>query len=90
MSNEILIALFSLLGTLVGSGGGINKYKRAHLLKSFRANIASWVKPGAHLALAGILEEEFDSVVSAYEGLGFELVEAETLKEWRSGLFRKK
>ena len=23
MSNEILIALFSLLGTLVGSGGGI-------------------------------------------------------------------
>ena len=62
----------------------------AHLLKSFRANIASWVKPGAYLALAGILEEEFDSVVSAYEELGFELLEAETLKEWRSGLFRKK
>ena len=62
----------------------------AHLLKSFRANIASWVKPGANLALAGILEEEFDSVVSAYAELGFELIEAETLKEWRSGLFRKK
>ena len=62
----------------------------AHLLKSFRANIASWVKPGAYLALAGILEEEFDSVVSAYGELGFELLEAETLKEWRSGLFRKK
>ena len=62
----------------------------AHLLKSFRSNIASWVKPGGFLALAGILEEEFDSVTAAYEGLGFELVEAETLKEWRSGLFRKK
>ena len=62
----------------------------AHLLKSFRSNIASWVKPGGYLALAGILEEEFDSVAAAYSGLGFELIEAETLKEWRSGLFRKK
>ena len=61
----------------------------AHLLKSFRTNIASWVKEGGYLALAGILEEEFDSVVASYESLGFELVEAETLKEWRSGLFRK-
>ena len=47
------------------------------------------LRPG-YLALAGILEEEFDSVVAAYSGLGFELLEAETLKEWRSGLFRKK
>ncbi len=62
----------------------------AHLLKSFKNNIASWVKPGGYLALAGILEEEFQSVVDAYTALGFELVEAETLKEWRSGLFRKK
>lgn len=61
----------------------------AHLLKSFRTNIASWVKEGGYLALAGILEEEFDSVVASYESLGFELIEAETLKEWRSGLFRK-
>ena len=62
----------------------------AHLLKSFKNNIVSWVKPGGYLALAGILEEEFQSVVDAYTALGFELVEAETLKEWRSGLFRKK
>ena len=62
----------------------------AHLLKSFKTNISSWVKPGGYLALAGILEEEFDSVVEAYTALGFELIEAETLKEWRSGLFRKK
>ena len=62
----------------------------AHLLKSFKNNIVSWVKPGGYLALAGILEEEFQSVVDAYTALGFELIEAETLKEWRSGLFRKK
>lgn len=62
----------------------------AHLLKSFKANIASWVKPGGYLALAGILEEEFESVAAAYSAMGFELIEAETLKEWRSGLFRKK
>lgn len=62
----------------------------AHLLKSFKTNIASWVKSGGYLALAGILEEEFQSVVDAYTALGFELIEAETLKEWRSGLFRKK
>ena len=62
----------------------------AHLLKSFRTNIVSWVKPGGYLALAGILEEEFQSVVDAYTASGFELIEAETLKEWRSGLFRKK
>ena len=62
----------------------------AHLLKSFRTNIVSWVKPGGYLALAGILETEFQSVVDAYTALGFELIEAETLKEWRSGLFRKK
>jgi ribosomal protein L11 methyltransferase len=60
------------------------------LLKSFKNNIVSWVKPGGYLALAGILEEEFQSVVDAYTALGFELIEAETLKEWRSGLFRKK
>jgi len=62
----------------------------AHLLKNFRSNIASWVKPGKFLSLAGILETEFQSVVDAYTALGFELLEAETLKEWRSGLFRKK
>ena len=62
----------------------------AHLLKSFKNNIVSWVKPGGYLALAGILEEEFHSVVDAYTALGFELIEAETLREWRSGLFRKK
>ncbi|MBQ9755449.1 MAG: 50S ribosomal protein L11 methyltransferase [Lentisphaeria bacterium] len=62
----------------------------AHLLKSFRTNIVSWVKTGGYLALAGILETEFQSVVDAYTALGFELIEAETLKEWRSGLFRKK
>ena len=58
--------------------------------KPIKTNISSWVKPGGYLALAGILEEEFDSVVEAYTALGFELIEAETLKEWRSGLFRKK
>ncbi|MDR0932791.1 MAG: 50S ribosomal protein L11 methyltransferase [Victivallales bacterium] len=61
-----------------------------HLLVKFRSNIASWVRPGGYLTLAGILTAEFDNVVAAFAELGFEELDRETLREWTSGLFRKK
>ena len=61
-----------------------------HLLKAYRRNIASWVRPGGALALAGILSEEFPDLAASYVALGFDLVEEATEKEWTGGLFRKK
>ena len=61
-----------------------------HLLRAFKVRISSWVKPGKYLALAGILNSEFDAVSADYVSLGFEELERATLKEWTSGLFRKR
>ncbi len=61
-----------------------------HLLKAYRYNIASWVKKGGYLALAGILSTEFDGVSEAFQELGFKELDRETLREWTSGLFQKK
>ena len=61
-----------------------------HLLKAYRRNIASWVRPGGLLALAGILSEEFPALAASYAELGFELDEEVAEKEWTGGLFRKK
>ena len=61
-----------------------------HLLRAFKSRIASWVKPGKYLCLAGILNEEFDSLAADYVALGFEELDRGTLKEWTSGLFRKR
>ncbi len=60
-----------------------------HLLKAFRHNIASWVRPGGYLALAGILDREYEGVRDAFTEIGFEEIDHETLREWTSGLFRK-
>ena len=60
-----------------------------HLLKAYSKNIVTWVKPGKYLALAGILNAEFDGVSQVYTALGFEEIERFTLKEWTSGLFKK-
>ncbi len=61
-----------------------------HLLKAYRHNIAGWVRHGGYLALAGILSTEFDSLSKAFCEIGFEEVEREMLREWTSGLFRKR
>lgn len=61
-----------------------------HLLVVFRNNIVSWVRPGGYLTLAGILSTEFDGVAAAFIELGFEELDRETLREWTSGLFRKR
>lgn len=60
-----------------------------HLLRAFKLRIASWVKPGKYLCLAGILNEEFDPLAADYRAQGFEEVDRVTLKEWTSGLFRR-
>ena len=60
-----------------------------HLLRAFKVRIASWVKPGKYLCLAGILNEEFDALAADYRTLGFEEIERASLKEWTSGVFRK-
>ena len=61
-----------------------------HLLVRFRKNIVEWVRPGGYLTLAGILSTEFDKVAEAFTLLGFEELDRETLREWTSGLFRKR
>ena len=60
-----------------------------HLLRAFKVRIASWVKPGKYLCLAGILNEEFDALAADYIALGFDELDRATLKEWTSGVFRK-
>ncbi|MGE4563334.1 MAG: 50S ribosomal protein L11 methyltransferase [Victivallaceae bacterium] len=60
-----------------------------HLLRAYKLNIASWVRPGKYLALAGILSTEFDALAAEYTALGFCEIERRDEKEWTSGLFRK-
>ena len=60
-----------------------------HLLIAFSGNISTWVKDGKYLALAGILNSDFDAVSRCYCEKGFAELERFTLKEWTSGLFRK-
>jgi len=61
----------------------------APVLKLCRDNIASWVRPGGLLALAGMLTEQYEATVSAFTALGFTEVERRTEKEWTGGLLRK-
>lgn len=60
-----------------------------HLLITFRFNIASWVKPGGYLVLAGILQRDFDKVAESFVEIGFTEAERETIGEWTGGLFIK-
>ena len=60
-----------------------------HLLSAYRLNIASWVRPGGFLALAGILNEEFDALSAQFVQLGFREIERDTCREWTGGLFQK-
>ena len=60
-----------------------------HLLKAFRNSIAANVRDGGYLALAGILNEEFDGVAQAFTEIGFKELERKSRKEWTSGLFIK-
>jgi len=60
------------------------------LLVAESARIASRLRAGGRLVLAGILERQFGSVRAACERVGLVLETAATVKEWRSGVFVKK
>lgn len=59
------------------------------LLVARRRDIAAQVSPGGTLVVAGILRAEFALVAGAFGELGWHCVRAKTLKEWRSGSFRR-
>ena len=59
----------------------------ANLLIEKKQRIASQVKRGGFLTLAGILEREFTKVASAYRECGFEVIDSVRESGWRSGLF---
>lgn len=60
-----------------------------HVLLQNREIINSFVKPGGHLILAGILNGEFGDLSAGFCELGLEMLESFTEKEWTSGLFKK-
>lgn len=63
----------------------------APVLIQAAGRIAASVTPKAEsaLILSGILTEQYPEVRAAYESQGFREVEARTIAEWTSGLFRR-
>ncbi len=59
------------------------------VLVANRKQIACLVKAGGYLSLAGILNEEFDSLQDVFCETGFTMEYRFSEKEWTSGLFRK-
>ena len=57
----------------------------AELLVREPERIATQVKPGGRLVVAGILITQFAEVQKAFEALGFRLLRSRKEKEWRSG-----
>lgn len=58
------------------------------LLINFAPLLASAVKPGGTLVLAGILTPQYSAVRKAFSQIGFRQISIKTKKEWRSGAFR--
>ncbi len=59
------------------------------VLLNNREIIFNYVKPGGHLILAGILNEEFETISQAYQELGLIAEHQFSEKEWTSGLFKR-
>ncbi len=49
--------------------------------------LASVVKPGGHIILAGILDSQYDELRDTFTALGMKEIENTQIKEWKSGLF---
>lgn len=60
-----------------------------HILVANAERIISWVRPGGYIALAGILNSEFDALSKVFCSLGLREEHRETLREWTSGLFHR-
>ncbi|WP_176014095.1 50S ribosomal protein L11 methyltransferase [Victivallis sp. Marseille-Q1083] len=58
-----------------------------HILKANARRIVGWVRPGGYLALAGILNSEFDALAAVFTDAGGRELDRFTEKEWTSGLF---
>lgn len=58
------------------------------LLISHAPLLASAVKPGGTLILAGILIRQYSAVKKAFTVLGFREIDSKEKKEWKSGAFR--
>jgi ribosomal protein L11 methyltransferase len=61
----------------------------SNILIAERRKIAAQVHPTGTLVLAGILRSEFWMVQRAFEELGWTFFRGKTVKEWRSGSFRR-
>jgi len=61
----------------------------SNLLVAERRRIVAQVNPAGTLVLAGILRTEFPIVQKAFAELGWVLFRGKTVKEWRSGSFRR-
>jgi len=59
------------------------------VLVAAKSRLTAHVARGGTLVAAGILATQFDDVAAAYRTLGWEVVEARTEGEWRSGAFRR-
>ena len=75
------------------AGAGSYDFVAANILGSVlianRQLIASLVRAGGYLSLAGILNEEFDNLKNVFCETGFTMEYRFSEKEWTSGLFRK-
>ena len=61
----------------------------SNLLVAERKKIVAQVNPAGTLVLAGILHKEFAVVQKSFAELGWALFRGKTVKEWRSGSFRR-
>jgi ribosomal protein L11 methyltransferase len=59
----------------------------AHILDTCAESVASFVEPGGHLLLAGILTEQYPGLKARYEALGFQELRSRTIDEWTSGVY---
>jgi ribosomal protein L11 methyltransferase len=59
------------------------------LLLAQTQRLVQQVRPGGLLVLAGMLAQQFEDVRAAYERAGLCLESSATVREWRSGAFRR-
>ena len=62
----------------------------ANLLLEHKIRISTTVQIGGHLVLAGILQDEFPRIETAYKSMGLALKRSRGEGEWRSGCFERR
>lgn len=59
------------------------------VLIAHASRLVSWVAPGGHLIIAGILAREYDEARKAFTAAGLRELRNHTEKEWTGGLFAR-